>query len=1053
MKTGKWIKAEIPENGVYKISYSKLRGLGFTNPETVRIFCGETSMLPFMNGSPRATGLSEISLHRENDAVYFYASGADFWSYDENDEMYLVKKHLFSDNNYYFLTDIDTGKDNTIKNSTQSTSAQTITEGDFYYSLEEDLVNLQMSGRDWFGENFFYNTSQNFMFSCNNAPEKGKIKFSAIARSSASNSFTVTVSNASKSAVCDRVSNSGLYASRVTESFDFEPEKSENQTVTVTFNKTSPSAEGYLDWIVLNTAEPLKYNGKQLIFSRYFYSDQTAEISINGNTTIWNITDYLTPVSGRNVVCQKGKNDFAVFNMSDAFEVKNFENIENQDLHGMETPEYLIIVPKIFLTEAQRLKQIHTDLKTEAVEVEKIYNEFSSGKTDVSAVRDFIRFLYKKNGRLKYVLLFGDGSVDNKTVSKNNTNLLPTYQSPNSLNENNLDSFVSDDFFGLLDDDEGEFSGDLDVGIGRLPAKSIEEASILVDKIKNYVSKNCERSWKQNVCFVADDGDNNLHASQADFIAENLEQTNGGFNIKKIYTGWYKQVSSAAGNTYPKAKEDIINAFNSGASVINYTGHGGMNFFADERILTNSDLDGLTNKTRLPLFITASCNIGHFDYYDRISDKSVLSPAEHCLLNPKGGAIAMFTTTRNVLAKENFELNKNIFRHLFNKENRFGDIIRKAKNETGDNNKLNFTLLGDPALALETPDYEIKILSINGKPFDENFSDTIKALGNYEIKAEIQGAENFSGTGHVCIFDKTQKITSAENNEYQAYTIKIFEGVSTVKNGMFSFKFLVPKDIDYQRADFGKIILYADNQDFSASGFSKQLKIGGCENNAEDDKQGPKIKLYLDGESFQDGGKTGDSPTLIAEISDTSGINVTQKHSGHDITLTLDNNNETYSLTDYYKYNKDSYTSGKIEYSLKKLSKGNHTLKLKAWDNFNNSSEAELSFFVAENEALKITRLFNYPNPFTDFTKFYFEHNNPQSVIDYELTVFTLSGKTVRVLTGSFSNGQSLSEPIEWDGLDKFSNRCARGVYFYRLKIKDSDGKKASKYEKLLYLK
>ncbi|MBQ3655417.1 MAG: type IX secretion system sortase PorU [Bacteroidales bacterium] len=1043
MQSGKWVKTEIPVSGIYKISYQKLRELGFHNPENVRIFCGNAGMLPFMNAEKRQS-FTETLIHKAENAIYFYANGTDTWSFDTNEQMYLIKNHLFSDVNYYFISDVNTGIDNAVKTSNVPTN-QTISEGDFYYCHEEDLVNLQMSGRDWFGENFFYNTSQNFTFNCQNPPSTGKIKFSAIARSSVSNNFTATVANSSKTGNCDGVTNSGLYASRTTENFEFLPQNSEKQEVNITFNKNSASAEGYLDYIILNTTEPLNYNGQQMIFSRFFSSPTAAEFQVNSEN-LWNITDYTSPISGKNVNSIEGKNDFIAFNFSDAFEIEKFEKIENQNLLSLQTPEYLIITPQIFLPYAEKLKQIHSDLKTEVITAEKIYNEFSSGKTDVSAIRDFIRFLYKKqNGVLKYVLLFGDGSVDNKTKSENNTNLLPTYQSPNSLNENNLNSFVSDDFFGFLDDDEGEYSGSLDIGIGRLPASTTQEAEILVKKITSYLSTDYERDWKRNICFIADDEDNTLHAKQADYIAETTEKTSGEKNIKKIYIDAYKQISTAAGNTYPEARKEIVNTFTQGAFVINYTGHGGMNFFADERILTNADIKDLKNQNRLPLFITASCNIGHFDYYDKQSDKAANSPAEYCLKNSQGGAIAMFTTTRNVLANENFELNKNIFKFLFDKENRLGDVIRKAKNETQDNNMLNFTLLGDPALKLEFPEHKIQILKINDVEISK-FTDTLKALGKYKILAEILSEGNFSGSAYISVFDKPQKITTLNNDgngafEYQEYKTKIFEGVSSVKNGKFCFKFIVPKDIDYN-CGFGKITMYAENKDVTAEGFFKELKIGKSAENSDDDKTGPEIQLHLD-----------DNYTLFAELSDSSGINITKKHSGHDIMLTIDDNDSlTYSLTDYYKPEKNSYTSGKLEYSLKKLSQGNHTLKLKAWDNFNNSSEEKLDFFISGDEKLTISHLLNYPNPFTDQTKFYFEHNSPQGIIDYELTVFSTSGKIIKVLTGSFSTSESLSEPVIWDGRDKNGQKIASGVYFYRLKIKNSDGKKASKYEKLLKL-
>ncbi len=1066
-KTGSWVKVAIKEDGIYKLSFTKLKEMGFSEPEKVRIFSGQASMLGFYNNEKRDSTLSEISVLKDNNAVYFFGQSPNTWFYDENKRMYLIENHLFSDENYYFITSNNSLANNNIQQTNYNSFDEILSQGDFYYHHEKDLVNLQMSGRDWFGENFFYNTSQNFVFETFNIPLQGKLEASLVARSAIDNSFTLQVADFKTTTTAKAVSSSGLYAQRVMFKTDFVPENDNKITVNILFNKNSPSAEGYLDYITINTKENLNYNSQQLQFS-YFFSD-TKKIKFNVITTnsdvmMWNVSNKKQPTYALNAdnfifESQKGKNDFVIFRKNDAFEIENYEKMENQNLRENLTPDLLIITPKIFLPYAQKLQSLHSDLKTMVVETEKIYNEFSSGKTDVSAIRDYIRFLYKQDKRLKYVLLFGDGSVDNKTKNENNTNLIPTYQSPNSLNEDNLDSFVSDDFFGLLDDNEGEYFGDIDIGIGRLPAKTTSEAQTLVNKIEDYLQKNGDNgSWKKNVTLISDDGDNNLHVSQADFLAEYLEENSPEFQIKKIYASAYKQQSTASSNTYPQARENIINAFNNGSIVINYTGHGGMNYFADERLLTNSDIDLLKNKNKLPLFITASCNIGHFDYYDKESNKAPLSPAEHCLLNPNGGAIAMFTTTRNVLSRENFQLNQNIFLYLFDKENRLGDIIRKAKNITNDNNMLNFTLLGDPALKLSLTDYDIKITEINSKDY-ESFSDTLKALSQCEIKAKISGADNFSGNAFVTIFDKKQQtktLTNSENPlpfEYQDYTIKIFDGISTVKNSEFSFKFIIPKDIDFNRIDFGKIILYAENKEHSAIGVSKKILIGSSLDNALEDISGPEITLYLNDKNFVSGSKTSSEVSVFAEICDSSGINISAKVPGHGITLILDDdNNSSYLLTDYFKFNNNSYTSGKVEYKLENLKTGNHTLKLKVWDNYNNSSEQTIDFYVVDNDKLSISRLFNYPNPFSTDTKFYFEHNSPQSTIEYELTIFTVSGKIVKSFSGSFFSTETLSEPINWDAKDKYSNSIARGVYFYRLKIKDSQNRKAVKYEKLLYI-
>lgn len=1074
LSSGKWIKIGIEKSGVYKISYQKLRELGFSNPENVRVFGNDFGMLPFMNNESVPDDLIENSILKTEKAIYFYSQGPNIWSFSDDEDMYLPKNHLFTTTSYYFLTDLNTGKDNNIKKSEilQSTISQSISEGIMYYCHEKDLVNLQLSGREWFGENFFYETTHKITFDCNNIPNSGKIKVSTIARSSTSNSYTFSIGDTQESASCNYVTTKGLYADRQTKTFNYKPENSDRQTITITFNKKSAAAEGYLDYVILNTRENLKYKSKQLIFSNINTSNkETKEFKIENNKkeiSVWDVTNSISPILLTSRVSDnyttfnsetQNNNTYVIFSESDVYEptwLKNDEqNIANQNLHSLETPEYLIITTSKYIKYAQEIKAIHSELKTEIATTEEIYNEFSGGNQDISAIRNFIKFLYNKSKKLKYVFLFGDGSVDNISNSSNNSNVILTYQSPNSLNENNLNSFVTDDYFGLLDENEGEYFGKLDIGIGRWPIKNEVEAQVAVEKIKTYQSKNYERNWKKNICFVADDENRNLHNQQADYQAQNLENEHGEYNISKIYIDSYKQESSAAVNTYPEAREQLIKTINNGINILHYTGHGGMKYFADERILTINDINSLSNKEKLPIFITASCNIGHFDYFNRTNNENIDSPAERFLHNKNGGAIAMFTTTREVLASENFVISQNILKHIFEPDNRFGDVIKLAKNETSDNNKLNFTLLGDPACKLSFPEFQIEVSKINKKDISES-QDTLKALGKYEIECKISETNNFNGTAYISLFDK-QKNKSTLNNDgdgifdYQEYDTKIYEGKSTIQDGKFKFEFVVPKDIDYN-VGFGKLSLYAENQEVSAIGFSKSIKIGSCDTISSNDKIGPEIKLYLDNLDFENGGKTGKHPTLIAILSDSSGINITNANNKHNISLTIDNSSTTISLTDYYKQDQDSYKSGRIEYKLQELSEGSHKLKLKAWDNYNNSNEKEIEFVVSNNDKLQISHLLNYPNPFTDKTKFYFEHNNPGSIISYELSIYTITGSIVKVLTGSFCNNQNLSEPIEWDGKDEFGNKIGKGVYFYRLKIKDLENRKATAFEKLLYL-
>ncbi|MCQ2973281.1 MAG: type IX secretion system sortase PorU [Bacteroidales bacterium] len=1088
LQNGKWIKIAINEDGVYKIPFQKLKELGFDNPLQVRVFGNDFGMLPFYNNEKIPSDLIENKVKYGDNAIYFYAKAKDIWYYNEKDDFFEVKNHLYDNNAYYFLSDVNTNYNNKIDN-TETLSPNNpiqITESDYFAIHETEKINLKMSGRNWYGENFYYANSQNFEIKlpaiANNS--KGKAKISVIARSSLESSYTILFNSTNEQTIkCNSISGTTLYADTKTEIFEFTQQNSDIQNVNITFNKPTSSAEGYLDYIILNTRGLIKYNDKQLIFrdknsTKNNFSEYYIQ-SGNNNCIIWDITQSTTPYNiayninqEKLIFTAKSENlhEYVIFQEKDAFEPiyleKSEQIVNNQNLHAKNPTEFIIISPQRFYKWAEKISQIHSaDLSTMTVTTEQIYNEFSCGMRDVSAIRNFIRYIYKKdNGKtLKYVLLFGDGSVDNISNTENNTNIIPTYQCPYSLDEENITSFVTDDYFALLDDDEGEYFGNLDIAVGRIPIKNETDASTATNKIEIYSNQKFEK-YQKWITFIADDENNNLHLSQADKIATFTETNYPNYDIQKIYIDAYKQEQSAGLISYPSAREDIINRFNEGAKIINYTGHGGVNFLADERILTNADIEKLININNLPIFITSSCDIGHFDNYDRQTDKNKDCPAEKCLNNPNGGAIAMVTAARVAYAEQNFNLNFNLFKNFFNSENnnkiRLGDVVKKAKNATNDINMHSFMLLGDPAIVLKEPDNKIKILKINDIDFN-NFTDTLKALDKCKIECQIIDYQNnivnsFNGSAHTIFFDKETTIKTLNNDghgifEYKTYKNKIFEGYSTVNNGTFTINFIVPKDIDY-KVDSTKISLYAENGNYSASDSYKNILVGLSSSNPENDIIGPEIKLYVNNKDFENGIKINNSPILTISLSDTSGINTTSDNNGHNISLSIDNN-QSISLNKYYKNNVNSYTSGSVEYKLTNIKEGIHTIKVKAWDNYNNSNEIEYTFEVTKNENLKITRLLNYPNPFTDITSFYFEHNAPQSIIDYELTIFSISGKQIKTIIGIMSNNKNLSDPIKWDGLDDFGDKIARGTYIYRLKIKDSEGKKTSAYEKLLYLK
>jgi hypothetical protein len=498
-----------------------------------------------------------------------------------------------------------------------------------------------------------------------------------------------------------------------------------------------------------------------------------------------------------------------------------------------------------------------------------------------------------------------------------------------------------------------------------------------------------------------------------------------------------------------------------GALIMNYTGHGGANGLAHERVLRIDDVLSWENRDRLPLFMTATCEFSRFDEWEETS------AGELVILNPDGGGIALLSTTRLVYSGPNHALNEAFYRYVFKKDEnnrnyRLGDIIRLTKNSTSSGiNKRNFTLLGDPGLELAYPRHKVRVEAINGTPVSESV-DTLKALGKVTISGLMEdeqgnALEDFNGIVYPTVFDKSSTITTLQNDpepkmNFSLRNRVLYKGKASVTNGRFEFSFIVPKDISYHYG-FGKLSFYADNGLEDANGSFHQVTIGGSADSAANDSQGPELEVFLNDENFVYGGMTDANPVLLAYVSDSNGINTLGNGIGHDLTAILDGNtNQTIVLNDFYESDTDSYKSGKILYTFKSLEAGPHNLKVKVWDVYNNSSEQTIEFIVNTGEDLVLDHVLNYPNPFTTHTQFFFEHNQPNADLDILVQVFTVSGKLVKTIDYQSPASGYRVGPIDWDGRDDYGSRIGRGVYIYRVKVRTSLGQSAEKFEKLVIL-
>ena len=1088
LSSGTWKKIRLKNSGVYKITFDQLKAMGFDNPQNIRVFGNAFGWLPMIAGADRPDDLTENDILIKNNAVYFYGQGPDRWDYDETDNRFFPIHHFYSEYAYYFLTDdYNSGYNNEIKTEASSnlTETQTITTYNAYAVHEKDNYHIEETGRRMFGESFDINRSQIFNFSLPGLRAEDSYVYVRTASTSSNSNFTVTAGNQSQTINFGYIGEYD-FADVGIASFNFIPSAGNNLSVKLDFNPISPADQAWLDYIFINAKCNLNFTGGQLFFrnsdtygtgkiSKYTLANAPSDV------TVWDISDKtkpkkITTVFQGNAQVFKLSGDilreFIAFDNT-SFLVPDLENIEdvpNQNLHATSgKTEMIIITNPDFSAQANQLKNIHIrqdNMNVKVVTAQQVYNEFSSGMPDFSAIRDYVKMVYDRaeNGdTLRYLCLFGDGSYDNRSGEGINGNYMITYQQSNSVSLGS--SLVTDDFFGFLDNGEGDtgtsVTGLLDIGIGRIIVSTPEEADNYIAKINNYLNPETFGDWRNQITFIADDENNNIHMQQADSYAEYVKKHYPFFNIEKIYLDSYTQYTTSGGERYPDVNNAINGRVQKGALLINYTGHGGELGLAHERVVTISEINSWRNFNKLPLFVTATCEFTRFDDY------KFLSAGEHLFLNPQGGAIALFSTARIAWIYSNGVLSTYFFRNVFeNFENgrhvRLGDIIRKTKTDYSSNDILIFFLMGDPALKLGfAHENNIITTSVNGKPVSE--TDTLKALSKANFKGIVTGINgnkltNFNGFVYPTVFDKEMTVNTLNNDENGIFTYKnrnniVYKGKATVKNGDFSFDFIVPKDIILS-VDTGKISYYGDNGIIDAKGYGYEFLIGDISDNYEEDNTGPEINLYMNDENFVSGGITDANPRIYAKLYDEHGINTASGGIGHDITAVLDDDIQNIIvMNEDYRADEDTYKSGTVEHFLFDLEPGEHKLKFKAWDVYNNSSEEYLDFTVVETQNLSIDRLLNYPNPFTTHTDFWFEHNQAGQDLDVLIQIFTVSGKLVKTIEAGFTADGYRAGPFAWDGTDDFGNRIGRGVYVYRVKLRSPAGEVAEKFEKLLILK
>ena len=1025
LSSGHWAKIRVSETGFYHLTDALIRKAGFKNPKKVKIYGYGGELQPeVLTGEylSETDDLKEVATCTIKGKRLFHASGPVSWA---SNTTLARTRNPYSDYGYYFLTESD--DEPLTADSASFVSSYYPSASDYHDLYEVDDYAWYHSGRNLYtSEKLTVGSDRNITLpGVHSTTTQINVNLSYDSKFVATllmNGTTIgTLTAASGLTSSGTLSDGNAVATQASWKFLLPDSVMKTTDNKLTLRQTS-GGEVRLDYVSLCYSTPK---------------------ALTDFTTSLPVPEYLY-------------------------------DITNQDHHADSAVDMVIIIPtsQKLLSEAERLKTLHEtydSLRVRIVPADELYNEFSSGTPDANAYRRYMKMLYDRAGteadQPRYLLLFGDGAWDNRMLSSGWRSLSPDdfllcYESENSFSATK--SYVSDDYYCLLDDNEGGsiLKDKFDAAVGRLSARTAEEAKILVDKIYAYRTNAYAGAWQNTLCFLGDDGDQNRHMQDAEAVVSTVKSLYANYDIKKIYWDAYTRVTSSTGNSFPDVTRLIKQQLQKGALVMNYSGHGGPSLLSHEAVLRITDF-GEASSLRLPLWVTAACDVAPFDGLgDNIG--------ETAMLNKKGGSIAFYGTTRTVYASYNRLQNQSFMKYLLASKNgrrlTIGEAAYLAKNDfvSGSTemltNKLQYVLLGDPALTLASPTEQAVIDSINGKAVADGIQQ-LKAGSKVTLKGHLPGHADFNGVVTITVRDIEETIVGKQNDpvatetafEFQDRPNTIYNGNDSVRNGQFSFSFAVPKDISYSDKT-GLFLVYAVNNDksLSAHGECESFTLTGTED-LSNDGVGPSIYCYLNSESFVNGSTVNATPYFYAELTDKDGINVSGGI-GHDLELIIDNDmNLTYQLNERFQYDFGDYCKGKVDYVLPELSDGPHKLLFRAWDAQNNSSVAELSFVVNATQQPTLSNVICTKNPATTSTSFVISHDRAGSEVDVELEVFDTSG---RLLWRKSETGIPTDHTytIDWDLTTGSGSRLKTGVYLYRVLISNNGSSKASQAKKLIVL-
>ena len=1061
-----WYKIGVTEDGVYGLDYATLQSWGINtqqiDPSKIRLFGNVQGPLPESNASERFDDLTEAAI---------WVTGSEDHSFDEDDMIvfygqgpvnmvlnvggyYKYERNPYTDTVFYFLSvdgDIDglrVGEVNSVATDESDTQVDLFLD---YYIHESEEVSPYASGRTWYGD----------LFTGQEGYKEFEVVLPGLVQDRGVRVESVTLGRCKPDAYYNlKVNGETLVLSHLFEAYkdrEYGKEHRVNKmshphSDTITLRYDFDPYEGnpmvFIDYFVLNFWRELRYTDDALGFrvlpSQLVITPARIQVAdVDNSVFCWNVTDPIHPVK-QLMETQTGgayfgiDNDFErryhLFKMDQVKQVASCKPIPNQNLHALNGGELLIITPRVFWQQAENLAAFHVEndnMNCIVADVAEIYNEFGTGTPDPTAVRDFIRMLYlRSEGGLKYVLLLGKGTHDYRGIKGVDNNFVPVYENTTSP-FSEVRSMCSDDYFALMDEDEGQnCQGYVDLGVGRIPITTPEQGDAVLEKIRNYANLDVNHGlWKNNHLFVADN-DSRAYPNNAEELASIVDAAWHSTTIKKLYLDSYPVVNTPSGTRVPLANQLLMDYFEKGVGVMSYTGHGGVKSLSSEWVLALSDIQSMKNFDRLAFVHTATCEFSKFD------NPGVVSGGELMLLNPSGGAIALLTTMRPTLAPTNQRMSRSVQSHIYEKIDkqsiRFGDLYKNAKSdpEYYHSDNIVYVLFGDPALRLSWPDYQVVTEHVLG-------TELLEVTGHIaDPDGDIDSL--FNGVLDVRLYDQPSKYKSLglydAPIQYSYHNDVLFEGKASVVQGRFDIQIPIPSvvSLDNGRARLA-YSAYDSIRKVEACGAYDSFKVSAPTTVV--DNQGPEIKLYWNTPEFESGDMGASSGVLCADLFDEHGVYHYNVSIGRDIIL---NSNITeidnLILNDRYEPAVDDYQRGRIVLPLNELANGTYEFTLKAWDTWNNVSEVSIVLHVERSTLIAEVR--NYPNPFADEVYFSFVDGELTENLSVKVEIFDVMGHCVGQLEEQSSSVSGVVPPIRWDG-----SGLRAGVYFYKLSVTDANGK------------